>query len=192
MPRRGTAASVWRDFQEWEGGEFPDGDVPLPVDPAYTLFNQTVAAFDSGLWDLAALGCRAALEAVGYTFLARRPIGRFAWRNSAPCNNEGMPRRVDYSEVSTYIRGHAVLEPSLIDALDRIKFAGDATAHIASRLEEEVDTLKSGGDRRPGAPTDRNQLWITRDDVLRNLLAAIAILKAVLIAARQERDVGRS
>jgi len=188
VPPRETASSIWKEFALWEGREFPNNDTPLPIDPAYPLFGQTVQAFDSGSLDLAAMGCRAAVEAIGYTFMSRRPTRLYEWQNSAPKGADGRPRRVDFPEVAEFIKNNTALDSDLIDALDRIKFAGDATAHVASRLEEEVETILNNRRRRPGGPTDPLQLWMRPDDVRKNLVDAVEILKAVLLAARQERD----
>jgi hypothetical protein len=188
QPPACSADTIWDDFIQWEKSEFPRGDDSLPMDPTVPLFRQSILAFNVGSWELAAMGCRATVEAIGYTFMARRPIALASWAGSVPRDREGRPRRVEYAEVKKFLLARVTLKSDLVDALDRIQFAGDATAHVAARLEEEVDTLTNKRRRRAGAPKDPLQLWIRQEDVRKNIEDTGLIIRQVLLAAKVERD----
>jgi len=191
LPKVG-AEPLWEEWCSWLLTRYPRGDVPLMVIEWSPIHCQAILAHDAGARELAAIGCRSAVESVGYVFRYWRPDGKGGWSRQERMTRAGKPERWEYSLVKESLREAGELSPAVELALDHIKFDGDAAAHISKRAYEEFDRLRSGKSPRPGAPSDPDQVWMTREDVLRDLRETIEVFKAVVLAADRERERARA
>jgi len=186
------AEPLWDEWQSWLRAKYPKGDVPLMVIEWSPIYCQAILAHDAGARELAAIGCRSAVESIGYVFRYWRPDGSNGWFRQERLTRSGKPERWEYSLVAESLKEAGALTPTIVLALDHIKFDGDAAAHISKRSYEEFDLSRAGKPRRPGSPTDPDQVWMTWEDVLRDLKETVEVFKTVVLAAEAERERTRA
>lgn len=152
------------------------------------MFCQAVLAHDAGAREAAAMACRSAVESIGYTYLRLRPTASNLW---VPRGLKGVRvplESMGFSDVQRELGKMGILSRDMGVAMNHVKFDGDAAAHISQRMEEEFRAVTAGLPRRPGAPTDPNQIWMQEDDVYRDLNETLLVFKEIISSAKRERD----
>jgi hypothetical protein len=182
------AEPLWDELWSWIGSEFPDNNVATPLIEWPPLFCQSILAHDAGAGEASAMACRASVESLGTIFLTHRPDGHNGWTRNFPWKADGRLERWTFSDIQDRLRQSGVLTGDLDQLMNHIKFDGDAAAHISLRMEEEYVAVVQKRPRRPGAPNDLAQLWMTEGDFQRDLEGTLRIIKAVLLAAKAERE----
>src|SRR5580700_9173978 len=105
---------------------------PFVVSGAIPLFSEAAIAYDAGAFQLAALGCRAAVESACYLFLTRRWSRRSGgWRIEGPRLLDGKTRDVSFEELKNAAIGPKGIPEGLRTAVDQIQSDGNLTAHLA-------------------------------------------------------------
>jgi hypothetical protein len=139
-PRK--AQEIWDDFWPKVQG-IPTSDRPLTIGEAVSFFQQSIRAYDAGSFDLAALGCRAALESACYLFLTRRWVSAGVWAVNLPRNMGGDVRRVEFLEVRSAIEKLGILDRDQLDTIERIQAHGNLIAHYASKTDKQEEAFVS-------------------------------------------------
>jgi hypothetical protein len=177
--------------------EFPDGNRSLPQTCA-VLLEQAVLACNAGAHDASALVCRSAVEAACWHYVYITWLGT-GW------GNRGIPRdrvnevdRSSLARIGGRLEAEGILTGELRSAFNRVKDAGDSTAHIAEvtmreaerAVREEVaaslhprETVPMPSDRDPIRPT-----WIDSGTARTLIVDTAAVLLALFRAsARRSR-----
>jgi hypothetical protein len=112
-----------------------------PFVDAVELFRQSTRAYDAGALELAALGCRAALESACLVFLTTERVTEGGWTSHSLRKLDGSLRRVTFTEIIDAVRAHDVLSERQLAALGKIKDHGDFVAHLSAALTQQMDTF---------------------------------------------------
>lgn len=131
---------IMRMLEAWIA-ETPGAVNIEPLSGALRLIRHSCRALDSGLSDLAVLGCRAAIESAGYVMLTRRRHGPRGSVRALPLDLAGRVRRVDLAEIIAGLR-NVGLEPEVAAAAATVEFHGNAVAHEESRYDRTVDGIQ--------------------------------------------------
>jgi len=115
--------------------------VALPFEDAFNLFMQSTRAYDAGAFELASLGCRAALESACYVFLTSYRLMDGGWRGQAPRNLDGTLRRVGFTEILQGIKTSKVLTAMQMRELAAIKDHGDLIAHFSAKNDRRLEAV---------------------------------------------------
>jgi hypothetical protein len=137
-PRR--AEAIWDDFLPKIQG-IPTPDRPLKIGEGVSLFQQSIRAYDAGSYDLAALGCRAALESACYLFLTRGWVSEGVWAINLPRSVGGDVRQVGFAELIIAIKKAEILDSGQLESLERIQAHGNLIAHYASKSDKQEVTF---------------------------------------------------
>ena len=184
------AEPLWDELWSWMAREFPRGDVPVIVAEWPAMYAQAILAYDAGAIELAAVGCRSAVESIGYTFEKWFPSAPFSWTRRSLVS----PERMSVARLKQHLERLGPIPEAISRALDHIRFDGDAGAHLSERIDQEFDAVTKHQARRAGAPTGTDartglaRVWTDETDVIRDLRETLLVFKAVILAAKTERD----
>lgn len=146
--------------------------------PAFSMFRQSVRAYDAGSLELAAIGCRASVESSGYLLLTRNRDGTHGWRIQHPRDLAGSIRRVSLREIIDGLSAEGYLNGDLLSAAIRIQQHGIAVAHyvaVNDRKEDERIRRMLSGDH-PGGSLVIEDVAPLPLEILQDLRSAAAIL----------------
>jgi hypothetical protein len=133
-----AAKSVWDGFRLARRAH-RTRPVPSPLEPAIMIFFQATRTYGYGCFDLAALGCRSAVESAGYLFLTTKMHVVGGWASDPPRSLNGEIRRILWQEIVDGLKAQGVLSAKQLRRLQPIKEHGDLIAHYAAKNDRAVD-----------------------------------------------------
>jgi hypothetical protein len=182
-----VASSQLRAREVWTGLQAERRKLKAPgwhslIEDGINLFHQTTRVYDSGCFELAAIGCRASIESGCYHFLTRREVSDAVWLIDHPKKLNGGIRRVDFPEIVDAMRVRRILSASQLASMKRIKEHGDLIAHFAARMDrvEEAFARKlRSGKVSPDEKAQGYERGLAPLEVLEDVRDAAVILLAL-------------
>ena len=108
------------------------------VGEAYVLFYEAVKALDAKIYGGTVLLCRATLETAFLVFLTRKWNKGGLMTIDTPKTLDGKPRRVEFAELVSAVKGKVKFSDSQARAIARIHEDGNFIAHFVGRREKEL------------------------------------------------------
>ncbi len=198
---RATVATVRRFLEERYTSTAQS--FPLPFEEALGLLEETALAYDSGSFNLVAVGCRSVVESAFYLYFGSRWAGTGWDYRFLPRNVNRSLREVGLVELLEAVVSDHVLPAKEIEAIRRIQTHGNFIAHYGSRLIREneetvrrdIQTWMKSQDRTGPAqrpPPFELRTGIQQAEALQDLTDATRIVRLLMEAAEKRRSPPRT